>query len=81
MTNDTYNGWLKKIYNKHNEQMTMQEFLWFFYESQDKEWLVQEAVSDAQMQIDTFHQVESDWTQTALEEFNITIVKPADETT
>ena len=80
MTNDTYNGWLKKIYNKHNEQMTMQEFLWFFYESQDKEWLVQEAVSDAQMQIDTFHQVESDWTQTAAE-FNITIVKPADETT
>ena len=80
MTNDSYNEWLKKIYNKHNEQMTMQEFLWFFYESQDKEWLVQEAVMDAEMQIDAFHQVEIDWTQTA-KEFNITIVKPADETT
>jgi hypothetical protein len=32
------------------------------------------------MQIDAFHQSEYDWTQTA-EEFNITIVKPADETT
>jgi len=80
MTNNTYNGWLKKIYNKHDEKMTMEEFLWFFYESQDKEWLVQEAVSDSQMQIDAFHQSEYDWTQTA-EEFNITIVKPADETT
>ena len=80
MTNDTYNGWLKKIYNKHNEEMTMEEFLYFFFESQDKEWLVQEAVADVQMQVDAFHQSENDWIQTATE-FNITIVKPADETT
>ena len=80
MTNDTYNGWLKKIYNKHNEEMTMEEFLYFFFESQDKEWLVQEAVADVQMQVDAFHQSENDWIETAAE-FNITIVKPADETT
>tara|TARA_Y100000590_G_scaffold96046_2_gene109073 strand:+ start:537 stop:740 length:204 start_codon:yes stop_codon:yes gene_type:complete len=66
--------------NMHNERMTMQDFLQFFYESQDKEWLVQEAVEDAQMQIAAFHQDEIDWTQTA-REFNITIVKPIDKTT
>jgi len=80
MTNDTYNGWLKKIYNKHNEEMTMEEFLYFFFEAQDKQWLVQEAVADVQMQVDAFHQSENDWIETAAE-FNITIVKPTDETT
>jgi len=80
MTNDTYNGWLKKIYNKHNEEMTMEEFLYFFFEAQDKQWLVQEAVADVQMQVDAFHQSENDWIETAAE-FNITIVKPAGETT
>jgi len=76
MTNDTYNRWDKK----HNEEMTMQEFLYFFFENQDKAWLVQEAVKDVEEQIDTFHQSEYDWTQTALE-LNVTIVKSADEIT
>jgi flavodoxin len=80
MTNDTYNNWVKKIYNKHNEEMTMEEFLYFFFENQDKAWLVQEAVSDVEEQIDAFHQAEFNWVQTALE-FNVTIVKSADEIT